>query len=476
MHKNATRKLNILATSVVFITVAALLIGCAAQPAASSASQAAASAATTAAQTTAAATATSSAALSAKVTGVSTAAAALAAAGTYSIALDVNPSIELTVVNGVIAQVSAYNDDGQKLLLNVVVTGMKATDAIEKLLAAMVTEGYLNNAETKPYLLISVTDGQPDPALTDGLKHIAKKALKTLDVKCKIKAASISPDIAAKAEALGISAARYVLFDAIAKKESMTIEQAIAKYGTLKIAELVRLADADDFNDNNDEQDGIALTPEQQVVLDAALVKYNNTVKTAEETYVKAKISAIGNLKTQWEKIKSERKDQGAQKLGQTRKQLMTEYKKLRNQIHDTFKVAVQSAQTEFMAAVAALGLTDKQIEKLLDYRVGNLCDDAEKYIGNENDGKPSVNDNHSADNNDKGDKKKDKDAKGKDDSDKQSADKSEKDDQDDVQQSDAAHDNGDSQQNGHSVDKQKHDNGGDRGKSGGEDRNGKSD
>ena len=50
--------------------------------------------------------------------------AVVAKAQGYTVTIDINPSIELTVVDGVVTQAEAYNDDGQVLLLSTDVQGL----------------------------------------------------------------------------------------------------------------------------------------------------------------------------------------------------------------------------------------------------------------------------------------------------------------------------------------------------------------
>jgi hypothetical protein len=337
---------------------------------------------------------------------------ALPASATYAIALDVNPSIELTVENGLVTKVAAYNDDAKQLLLKVDVIGFASADAMKKLVEALAAEGYINNAEIKPYLLISVIGTQqPDTGLADSLKTITSDALDSLNINCNIKVANISSDVSSKAEALGISAGRYMIFDYISKKEGITIEQTIAKYGSLKVADLMRLYDDMDqvFNGDNTDDKGNAdigtpLTPDQQVIVDAAQSTYQAEIKSAEEAYVKAKNEAISSLKTQWEELKAKYKgNEDSAEFKQAKVALKQSFKTLRAQIHDTFKKAVESAQAEFRTAVASLGLTEEQLDKLLDYQVNdNDTDDGGKYMNdgendNVNDGTTGQNDDAQA-------------------------------------------------------------------------------
>lgn len=273
--------------------------------------------------------------------------------GTYTVSLDVNPSIELTVENGVVTKIAAYNDDAKQLLLTVDVSGLAADEAMKKIVEALAAEGYINNTEIKPYLIISVYDAQQAAGgLTENLKDVAADTLDTLDIKCNVASTVIASDIPAKAEALGISSGRYMIFDYIAKKEGTTIEEAIAKYGTLKISELLRLYDCMEAMFDNDDEDGkdetdvsSQLSADQQAVVDAAYSKYLAGVKAAEETFVAAKKTAINDLKTKWEELKPQYKGKmDSPEFKQAKKALLANYKATRHQIKDAFRQAVQKA------------------------------------------------------------------------------------------------------------------------------------
>lgn len=76
---------------------------------------------------------------------------------TGSISLDVNPSIELKMENGIVTQALAYNDDGQSLLTDNTLSGLTAEEAVNAMTKALVEGGYLASADVTPYLVITMS-------------------------------------------------------------------------------------------------------------------------------------------------------------------------------------------------------------------------------------------------------------------------------------------------------------------------------
>ena len=280
----------------------------------------------------------------------------------FKITLDVNPSIELTVTNGVISGVTAYNDDAQALLLGVDVSGLSADDAVKTLVNALNKDGYLNNGETKPYLIITVNDPSKSTGkLAEALKKDAKEALKQLSVKCNVRTAGVSPEIASAAQKLGISSGRYLLLAHISGKENITIEEALAKYGSMKIAELMHLHEdnEDIFDDKSEDQEdedlAKELTPEQLSKLEAARSQYAAAVHAAESAYYAALTQAKQNFKSQWASAKSQYSEDKAALLAAL-KSVKAEFKAARNAARGILKQAITTAQAAFKSTVPGLG------------------------------------------------------------------------------------------------------------------------
>lgn len=182
-----------------------------------------------------------------------------ALAGSYKLTLDVNPSIELTVKDGLVTGAAAYNDDGKAILLSANVTGLSANSAIDAIISEIAAAGYLNKADKEPYVLVTVAGGADNPELRDELEDYTEKALEAAGVDGDVKSAVVSDDTASGAAAQGMSAGRYMVLQYIAKEKGITFEEAVALYGTMSISQLMEqfedLDEAFDEDGNDDIED-----------------------------------------------------------------------------------------------------------------------------------------------------------------------------------------------------------------------------
>ena len=174
-----------------------------------------------------------------------TAGALMAKADSYSVTIDVNPSISLSVEGGVVTGATAYNDDGQTLLLGVDVTGLGVEQAISVLTTALADAGYLTgDGEEEPVLIITVSGNeseQEDGEVAKQLCEFAQEALEGRELNCRIGAVQVSDEDVAAAQAYGISVGRYLLFEYISQVDGLTMEEVIALYGTTKIGVLLSM-------------------------------------------------------------------------------------------------------------------------------------------------------------------------------------------------------------------------------------------
>ncbi len=210
----------------------------------------------------------------------------------YKVTIDVNPSIELTVTDGLVTGATAFNDDGQGIVLSVNTTGMTPDAAVTAIVKELASSGYINNtAEVRPYLIITVSkNGVTDEQKTEELKDTAEKTLEELKLECRIGTADVTSEDVAAAASLNISVGRYVLLKYIAAKEGITIEQAIATYGSMKIGELMDMyKEAEDLfkeDDDNGRGDFLStLTPEQVQAVNSAIKTFKAELKTAEKAF-----------------------------------------------------------------------------------------------------------------------------------------------------------------------------------------------
>ncbi len=271
---------------------------------------------------------------------------------TGSISLDVNPSIELKMENGAVTQALAYNDEGQGLLADTPLSGLTAEDAVKVMTKALIAGGYLAPADISPYLVITVSGGgAQEENASEALKSAAKQTAEELGVEFEVESAFVTDDVAAQAAALGLSTGRYLLMQYIAKTEDITLEEAIAKYGTARIGELM-----DQFEDAKElfDDDGLVLSDEQRIVLEAAFEQQKETIKAAERTFH----DAFKALKSTYRgkahsTIKSEQGEDNqsiADALNLLKEQMLAEYHAVRLALDE----AVSAARSTFMEAVAA--------------------------------------------------------------------------------------------------------------------------
>ena len=271
---------------------------------------------------------------------------------TGSISLDVNPSIELKMENGAVTQALAYNDEGQGLLADTPLSGLTAEEAVKVMTKALIAGGYLAPADISPYLVITVSGGgAQEENASEALKNAAKQTAEELGVEFEVESAFVTDDVAAQAAALGLSTGRYLLMQYIAKTEDITLEEAIAKYGTARIGELM-----DQFEDAKElfDDDGLVLSDEQRIVLEAAFEQQKEAIKVAESTFH----DAFKALKSTYRDkahsaIKSEQGEDNqatADALSLLKEQMLVEFQAVRLSLDE----AVSAARSTFMEAVAA--------------------------------------------------------------------------------------------------------------------------
>ncbi len=76
--------------------------------------------------------------------------------------------------------------------------------------------------------------------LPNFLEKAAEGVLRLQNIECKIRGAYVPDSVAAEAAALNLSTGRYIVIKVVAEKEGLTIEEAIALYGSTKINVLMK--------------------------------------------------------------------------------------------------------------------------------------------------------------------------------------------------------------------------------------------
>ncbi len=286
------------------------------------------------------------------------AASSIQSPSAYSITMDLNPSIELKIENGNVVEASALNDDGESLLLDVQTSGRTAQEAVQEIVSALAQAGYLAAAEVKPYLVITVT-GDQDADVADALNKTAKEALEGLGAECEVRTAYVSDEIAVQAAALGLSSGKYLLMQRIANSEAISLEDAIAQYGSKTMGELMVLfGDADGIFDIGDDEEDV-LTEEQRTALQAAFALEKDTIKEAEKAFHDAFQAIKSTYRNQIQTMKKEKRKEDVEGLiaglSKLKEEMLAEYQAAKQALTD----AQAGARTAFLDAIASAGIPE---------------------------------------------------------------------------------------------------------------------
>jgi hypothetical protein len=293
--------------------------------------------------------------------------------GVGYISLDVNPSIQLAIKGGVVLGVTAYNDDGEQIVLSNDVVGMTYKSAVDKLIGALNDGGYLAMAETAPSVVIT-TYGDVDEDVVKDVETQANESLTTLGVTCPVYASDVSDDMADVAKGYGLTPGRYLLISYLADSEGLTIEEAIAKYSHMRMGDLTHLVGEAIglYGDLSPLYEG--LTAEQISVLNAAKEAYSDAMHAAAQAYHTAKAAAIDAFKTSKEAAQAafkETKDKAAWKS--SKEAAIQAFQNAKSAAKAAFEDAKAKAKADFMTAIASLGLDPSLVENLLAW---NFDDD----------------------------------------------------------------------------------------------------
>lgn len=91
------------------------------------------------------------------------------------IAIDINPSLELVVADGVVESVRACNDDASVLLSDEELVGLSADEATEKIVALCEELGYINDENTDVKVTVTADDEDEAVKLEEKAKNGAKR-------------------------------------------------------------------------------------------------------------------------------------------------------------------------------------------------------------------------------------------------------------------------------------------------------------
>lgn len=287
------------------------------------------------------------------------------------VSIDINPSIELTLINGTVAQAKAYNDDGAAIILSNDVVGMTPGEAVSSLVGSFASEGYITSENDDAAIVITVAGGQ-DEELAESLKQNAEQSLDSLGLKGSIVSANVADEIVQTANSFGLSIGRYLLLKQIASEQGIMLEEAKDKYGAVKMSELLKMIeDLDKFMEDI-QQAGTSpdsLTPEQQQILTAAREAFRTAMKTAQQAFLGARTQAKKDFMASRDGAKDaflKGKDNDALKAA--KKQIKDAFALAKKTATDAMKQAKIKAREDFMAAIAGLGLSEEAAERLIEW------------------------------------------------------------------------------------------------------------
>ncbi len=287
------------------------------------------------------------------------------------ISVDINPSIELALSGGLVQEARGYNDDGAAIILALDLVGMTPQDAVSALVGSFATEGFITPQSTDTAIVITVAGAQ-DEGLADSLKQNAQQSLSALGLSGQVLATAVAEEIVQTAGNCDLSIGRYLLLKQIALQESISLGEARDKYGATRMGELLAMIEnIDSFMGDVQQLSSIldSLTPEQTQILNQARTAFEASMKTAQQTFLAVRKEAKNAFMTARDAAKDaflSTKDNGALKAA--KQQIKDAFALGKKTATENMKQAKVQARTDFMAAVASLGLDDEVIERLLEW------------------------------------------------------------------------------------------------------------
>lgn len=143
--------------------------------------------------------------------------------------VDVNPSLRLTVENGLVVELLALNDDGEKILTELSVTGLPVEEAMAKIVAELIAQGYLASDGHAPVMLLSAQGSSPELLFT--AVNAAKDTLTEKQVETFIVTQQVADDatVTMLAQQYGVSVGKmqYVL-NILQEETDISLEEASA--------------------------------------------------------------------------------------------------------------------------------------------------------------------------------------------------------------------------------------------------------
>lgn len=102
--------------------------------------------------------------------------------GVSYLTIDVNPSVRFEVENGKVTGCVAVNDDAQPILQDLELAGKTPQEAVSLVIAALIEQGYLAQAEQSPVLLVAAYGGEQPEVLLETASQAAKDSLEAKQI------------------------------------------------------------------------------------------------------------------------------------------------------------------------------------------------------------------------------------------------------------------------------------------------------
>lgn len=286
------------------------------------------------------------------------------------VTLDINPSIELTVTQGIVSAVRAFNDDGTDIILAGDVIGLIPHDAVDAIIGELAAQGYIDEEEDAS--LVITVSGSENDGLAESLKERANKRVSEMNLECEIISTTVSQEDIQQADERGMSVGRYLMYRYIAEDQDISFEQAAQKYGNAKMRELLDMADdLDDVFEDDEALETIidGLTEAEQAILTAAVSAYKETVRSAQKAFIQAGKDAQKLFQDEKKKAQEEfQSDKDNDRWQRIKTQLKEQFSSAKEAARQTAFQAKAAATQAFLDAVSVLGLSGEVIDELLDY------------------------------------------------------------------------------------------------------------
>jgi len=144
--------------------------------------------------------------------------------------LDINPSLQFVIEEGVVVRSIALNDDGVNILGNVDVAGMTLEEALPVVLQELIRAGYIAaEADTAPVLLLAAYDSNGSVELLDTAAALVSDTLAEQDITYRVIAQQITDleyvEMLAEQYHVSVGKMQYVL-NLIRRDRELALEEA----------------------------------------------------------------------------------------------------------------------------------------------------------------------------------------------------------------------------------------------------------